>query len=105
MPIIKTLEDGIALLSMELGRGNAIDDAFIAALHGALDSVAGPEVKAVVLTGQGRMFSAGLNLPAVYDLDRAGAARFMDAFDGVFERLFCFPKPVVAAINGHALAG
>jgi hypothetical protein len=86
MAINNILEDGIATLSMELGRGNAIDDAFIAALHGALDSVGGPEVRAVVLTGQGRTFSGGYTSwrSTIWIGPPPG---FVDAFDGVFERL------------------
>ena len=105
MPISSTLDAGVALLRLELGRGNAIDPAFIPALHAALDEAAGAGARAVVLTGKGRVFCGGLDLVALDALDRAGMDRFLVDFDGLFRRLFAFERPTVAAVNGHALAG
>jgi enoyl-CoA hydratase len=105
MPIGETQEDGVLVLRMAQGKGNAINPPLIAALHEALDRAEASEARAVVLTGEGKVFSAGLDLVFCYELDRAGMARFTDAFDDLFLRLFRFPKPVVAAVNGHALAG
>jgi enoyl-CoA hydratase len=105
MPITTTLDAGVALLRLDLGRGNAINPAFIGALDQALDALDTADVRAVVLTGQGRVFCAGLDLPGIFDFDRAAAGAFVDAFDALFVRVLRFPKPVVAAINGHAIAG
>jgi enoyl-CoA hydratase len=105
MPITRTLHDGVALLSLELGQGNAINPAFIAALNDALDGVSAPEVRAVVVTGQGRAFSGGLDLVTLSAMDRAAITAFVDAFDDLFLRVLTLPKPVVAAVNGHAVAG
>ncbi len=91
--------------ALELGRGNAINPAFVAALHGALDDVEQTDARAVVLTGTGRVFCGGLDLPALHALDRPAAEAFFDSFDGLFRRVFAFERPVVAAVNGHALAG
>ncbi len=107
MPIHTTVDvaTGVALLSLELGRGNAINPAFIDALHAALDDVEQTDARAVVLTGTGRVFCGGLDLPALHALDRPSAEAFFDSFDGLFRRVFAFARPVVAAVNGHALAG
>jgi enoyl-CoA hydratase len=105
MPIAHTLDDGVAVLTLDLGRGNAIDDAFMDALGGALDAALAEGARAVVITGSGKVFCGGLDLPAIFDRDRAALGRFVDAFEAIFTKVFAFPRPVVAAINGHALAG
>jgi enoyl-CoA hydratase len=90
---------------MELGRGNAIDDRFVAAMNTALDEVEASEARALVLTGAGRAFSGGLDLAYTGGLSRVELGHFVDAFDAFFTRAFAFPLPVVAAVNGHAVAG
>src|SRR5262249_22175729 len=59
----------------------------------------------VVVTGYDRYFSAGLALPALIDLDRAEMKRFIDHFSRTMARVFDCRLPVVAAVNGHAIAG
>lgn len=93
----------VALLRMESGKVNALGPAFVAGLGGLLDALG--DAGAAVLTGQGTVFSAGLDLPALVDLDRGGIHRFMEEFDTLMLRLFELPIPVVAAVNGHAIAG
>ena len=51
------------------------------------------------------MFSAGVDLLRVVDGGAAYVRTFLPAFRRVFETLFDYPKPVVAAVNGHAIAG
>jgi enoyl-CoA hydratase len=93
----------VALLRMHHGKVNAMDARFLAELGRALDEAAG--ARAVVLVGQGSTFSAGLDLGFVSALDRAAMRAFMLAFGGAMARLFELPAPVVAALNGHAIAG
>ena len=101
----RTLDAGVALLRLELGRGNAIDPAFLDALHAALDEASRAGARAVVLTGKGRVFCGGLDLVTLHAFDRPAMERFLVGFDGLFRRLFAFDRPTVAAVNGHALAG
>jgi enoyl-CoA hydratase len=106
VPITRTTADGVALLTLDLGRGNAIDHPFIDALNAALDDVQRDDlVRALVLTGHGRAFCGGLDLLQSADFDRPALERYVDAFDGLFVRVAAFPIPVVAAVNGHAIAG
>jgi enoyl-CoA hydratase len=105
MPIPITFDAGVAVLALELGRGNAIDHAFIEAIHAALDAVLQSDARAAVITGKGRVFCGGLDLVAIHGYDRLALGRFVDAFEGMFRRLYAFERPLVAAINGHALAG
>jgi len=105
MSVIRTLDQDVCILGMSFPRGNAINLSLIAAVNDALDEVEKSEARAVVITGKGRVFSAGLDLVESYEYDRATMVRFVDGFDDLFVRLFALPRPVVAAVNGHALAG
>lgn len=106
MPIEITMDGNVAVLTLACPKGNAMSNAFIAALNEALDRVEGDAaVRAVVLVGKGRAFGAGLDLKESHAFDEKAQAAFVEAFDTLFARMFAFPKPVVAAINGHAIAG
>jgi enoyl-CoA hydratase/carnithine racemase len=59
----------------------------------------------VLLTGDGDAFSAGLNLKEVASLDIAGMTTFLGALEELVKALYEYPAPVVAWINGHAIAG
>lgn len=59
----------------------------------------------ILITGDGDAFCAGLNLKEVAGLDAAGMERFLRQIDRLAARIFDHPAPVVAAINGHAIAG
>jgi enoyl-CoA hydratase len=63
------------------------------------------DAKAIVLTCTGTVFSAGVDLRRVHDGGVSHIAEFLPALDEAFLALFDAPRPVVAAINGHALAG
>jgi len=105
MTVETKFEERVAVIRMELGKGNAIDDRFLAAMTGALDGVETSDACALVVTGAGRAFSGGLDLAYTGALSREELGRFVDAFDAFFTRVFAFPLPVVAAVNGHAVAG
>ncbi len=90
---------------MESGRANAIGPGFLSGLESALVEVRAADVRGVVLTGYDRFFSAGLDLVELWSLDRSRMTAFLHQFDQVFLGVFDLPKPVVAAVNGHAVAG
>lgn len=95
----------VAILRMEHKRANALDVELCGALRSAFREVGQSDARAVVLTGAGHIFSAGADLFRVLE----GGARYVDAFVPALctslMELFTFPRPVVAAINGHAIAG
>src|SRR5262245_63754943 len=97
--------DGIAILTMTHGKVNALDIEFCDALAARFNDLRKPDTKAVVLTGQAKIFSAGVDLKRL----SAGGAdyirRFLPALHRLYEAVFFHPKPVVAAVNGHAIAG
>lgn len=88
---------------------NSITPDIVKGINEGLDKVEhDPEVKAVVLMGMGRAFCAGADLKFVKTQvgDNPDAVRaFLDGILATFNRLESFPRPVIAAINGIALAG
>jgi enoyl-CoA hydratase/carnithine racemase len=101
-----TVTDSIATITMARGKVNAINSEFVAELSGLLDEFeTDSSTSALILTGRGKFFSFGLDIPELYDLSPAEMTRFIRTFCGLYHRLFLFPKPTVAAINGHAIAG
>ena len=93
----------VALIRLENGKANAIGPSFLDRLQSLLGQLG--DARAAVITGQGSAFSAGLDLPALIDLDRVGMRAFVLRFDAVMMRVFELPIPLVAAVNGHAIAG
>ena len=94
---------GIAVLTMNRGPVNALDLELLAAVPDALAAVA--DARAVVLTGSGRSFSAGVDLKRIVDGGPPYVEKFLPALRLAALTVFEHPKPVVAAVNGHALAG
>ena len=97
--------DGIALLTMRHGKANALDIEFCEALTARFTDLRGGNAKAVVLTGQGRIFSAGVDLKRLSAGGAEYTRRFLPTLHRLYEAVFFHPKPVVAAVNGHAIAG
>jgi enoyl-CoA hydratase len=95
----------LALFRMEHGKANTFDLEFCEAIVRQLEELKQPSIRAVVVTGKDQIFSAGVDLPRVLEGGLAYLRSFLPALNRAFETLFCFPKPVVAAINGHAIAG
>ncbi len=93
----------VALIRLENGKANAIGPSFLDRLESLLGQLG--EARAAVITGQGSTFSAGLDLPALVDLDRVRMRAFVLRFETAMMRVFELPIPLVAAVNGHAVAG
>jgi enoyl-CoA hydratase len=102
--IARSQQEGILTLRLTHGKANAIDVELLDALLHELDGVA-EGVRALILTGTGSIFSAGVDL---FRLTREGAdyvRHFLPLLSRFVRKLFSFPRPVVAAVNGHAIAG
>ena len=97
--------DGVAVLSMTHGKANALDIEFCDALAARFNDLRKADIKAIVLTGRGKIFSAGVDLKRLSSGGAEYIRRFLPALHRLYEAAFFHPKPVVAAVNGHAIAG
>lgn len=94
------LADNVATIAMDDGKVNALSADMLGELSGRLDQAEADAAAAVVLTGRERTFSAGFDL-------RTEAERWPEmlaAGAGVAERMLSFPRPVVLACTGNAIA-
>lgn len=98
-------EGGLAVLTLRRGRANALDIEFCKALKKEFRRLAKSDERAVIVTSEGNIFSAGVDLLRAAEGGRKYLRDLVFALDEMYETLFYFPKPLVAAINGHAIAG
>ena len=95
----------ITLVRLARGKGNALNLDLLQSLDDMLITAERSEASGVVITGQGSVFGAGVDLPELVGGGEAYIRRFIPLLVQVFKRMALFPKPLVAAVNGHAIAG
>ncbi len=103
--ITSTERDAVAILTLAHGKANLFDVEFSHAVADALDACAKSTAKAAVVTATGSIFSGGVDLRRLLEGGREYAETFLPALGRAFDAAFAFPKPLVAAVNGHAIAG
>ncbi len=101
------IKDGIGAIRLAGPRGNAMSEALVADLSSALRTVGGePSVRAVLLaSAHPKLFCPGLDLVSLSGIGRAEMGAYMLNFSSLLTDLFALKKPVVAAVNGAAVAG
>jgi enoyl-CoA hydratase/carnithine racemase len=97
----------LAVLRLDKGRGNAIDEPLAVELRDAARQLATDgAVRGVLLASANpKLFSPGLDLVTLAEYDRPSMERFMGLFAEAVWALYELPRPMVAAVNGHAVAG
>jgi enoyl-CoA hydratase/carnithine racemase len=104
--LVVTRTGSVAAVELARGKVNALDVELLDELETTLGYLAHEDdVRAVVVSGSGRVFSAGVDLRRVVEDGPGYVERLIATLRGAFEALFGFPKPTVAAINGAAIAG
>lgn len=104
--IHKERKGDVIVLRLEHGKVNALDTDLLRTLRKVLDDVQASEPHcAIVLTATGSVFSAGVDLVKVLKGRREYLDEFLPTLSQSLGALFAYPRPVVAAINGHAIAG
>lgn len=101
-PVTTAREGAVLVITVDDGKVNAIGFEIADGLHAALDEAeVADDVQAVVIAGREGTFSAGFHLPTMKS-DKA--MDLMGSGGRLALRIFEFPKPIVLAITGHALA-
>lgn len=98
-------EESFGVITLNRPPANAISETLVHELHAALTSVETDDaVRSVILTGAGdRIFCAGADLGAAFS--GASVDTFIRFGNDLMRKIERFPKPVIAAMNGHALGG
>lgn len=103
--IERTESDGVVTLRLAHGKASALDLELVEGLAREVAEIGDSDARAVILTGTGSIFSAGVDLFRVVDGGRDYVQRFLPAMTRMYVDLFAMQRPVVAAVNGHAIAG
>lgn len=100
------MNEGIARVALNRGKVNAINEKVVDELTDCLRALSyDPGVSAVILTGQGKFFTFGFDIPEFLSYTKEAFVRYLTKFTGLYTDIFLYPKPVVAALNGHTIAG
>ncbi len=100
------LQNGVLLAKLSHGKANALDLELCQELIVLIQHWnAAEEIKSVVLCSAGRIFSGGVDLVRFVEEPPEYAHRFYPKLVELFQMIFRFPKPLVAEVNGSAIAG
>ncbi|MCJ7811070.1 MAG: enoyl-CoA hydratase/isomerase family protein [Dehalococcoidia bacterium] len=102
---IDNREGGVRLLTLERPPANAINQSLLTDLSAALDDARTDDaVRALVITGSGKFFCGGFDLAAP-DLTGQSIQLLLELYRDTHLQLLTHPKPTIAMVNGHAIAG
>ena len=97
--------DGIEIVYLDHPPVNALDREFLQEIATHFQDLAKASPPAVILTAEGSAFSAGADLFRVSEESTDYIENSVSALSAAFGSLFEFPRPLIAAVNGHAIAG
>lgn len=97
----------VGVIKLNNGTTNPINLELVSSLQENLEKLnLDDEIKSIVITSNNaKFFSIGFDLPVLILLNRDDMQNFYNAFNALCEELFCSPKPTVAALTGHTIAG
>ncbi len=99
------VENGIAYITIDDGKVNAMDNVFFDELNQAIDLAEKNSAKVVAIAGRENYFSAGLNLKYVMGLSKEALLDFNIVFARTILRIYSLPIPTMSVCTGHAIAG
>ncbi|MCR4316278.1 MAG: crotonase/enoyl-CoA hydratase family protein [Planctomycetes bacterium] len=97
--------NSVGVITMDDGKANAIDQLWIDELNLAMDEGEKDGIGAIVLTGRPGRFCGGLNLKVLPTLSADALNAVILDYRKVTARMFLYPKPLIIACSGHAIAG
>jgi 3,2-trans-enoyl-CoA isomerase len=99
-------KEDMATVALARGKVNALNEAMIDETRETLNDLEQDKsVKVIILTGQGKFFSFGFDVPEFLNYSKEAFTRYLNKFSDLCTSLFLFNKPVVASLNGHTIAG
>lgn len=99
-------QEQYAIIQLNRGKSNPMNTQMLLELSSAFSELEGDTtVAGVLLTGKEHFFSAGLDLPEIFNYDAAEFDHFWKTFMALIKQMLAFPKPLIAAITGHSPAG
>jgi enoyl-CoA hydratase/carnithine racemase len=104
MHVSKDVE--IATVTLSRGKVNALNEPMVEELTKSFEDLAiDNEVRSIIFTGSGKFFSFGFDVPEFLNYSKSDFIIYLEKFTNFYTYLFLFPKPIVAALNGHTIAG
>jgi len=99
-------EGDIAVVTLCKGKVHEISEPAVDQLFDAFKELEKDEkVRGVIFTGEGKFFSFGLDIPGFLSYPKTMFTHFLSRFTDFYRYLFVYPKPILAALNGHTIAG
>jgi enoyl-CoA hydratase/carnithine racemase len=96
----------LGIVTLDRGKVNALNSATVQELSVCFAGLAKDNsVRGIVFRGVGKFFSFGFDIPEFLSYSKEAFVEYLKSFTRFYTELFLFPKPVVAALNGHAIAG
>ena len=107
MNSVSVIKDGgLAIVTMERGKVNALNPELVEELSATFSDLGKDDgIRVVLFTGRGKFFSFGFDIPEFMASSRDKFTTFLIQFTNLYTEMFLFPKPLIASINGHAIAG
>jgi len=99
-----SISDGIATLTMDDGKANAMSPAMSSALNAGLDRASSEGAKAVIIKGKPGLLCGGFDLKIIRGDDDVLKTQMREAGMKLLERLYLSPLPIIFAVTGHAVA-
>jgi 3,2-trans-enoyl-CoA isomerase len=104
--VLISQQDAVATMTLSRGKVNALNESVVEELHSTLANLENDQsIKAIILTGQGKFFSFGFDIPEFLNYSKEEFSRYLTKFTALYTYMFLYPKPIVAALNGHTIAG
>jgi 3,2-trans-enoyl-CoA isomerase len=104
--VLTTKAKEIATITLRRGKVNALNEPMVEEIGDSFRTLeTDSEVKSIIFTGNGKFFSFGFDVPEFLRYPKKDFVRYLEKFTNLYSYLFQFPKPIVAALNGHTIAG
>jgi 3,2-trans-enoyl-CoA isomerase len=107
LSFVHVSKDGkIATVTISRGKVNALNEPMVEEITKSFEDLeTDNEVKSITFTGSGKFFSFGFDVPEFLSYPKNDFIRYLEKFTNLYTYVFRFPKPIVAALNGHTIAG